>query len=913
VILQKVYYLYFAVGTYGDKRAKEYELNVTNTVVGGTVLDTKETEEQQAQHDYNVLLQGWFHFVQTEDGSIPIIRHSKEEDGEVVNTKKAVVAAFQANFMGTEQKEEADPQSLHTSHYKYEASAQDVENGVLRMHRTVNSEDISAYTSHIPGGEVEFKKTEDITYKRGTLYSAGGTTSVKLFGKVNQAPKDDVEDDNLEAMTRGKRNYAAEMTSPGDPDEIKSFNPEMKTNHYESKGTYVCELVGEQRRLLRRRRSDNGIRLGEHVENSLLAFINKTRKAMEKMVDLRHELGGDVKHSLMELHKNTNNTEIAHKIESLVKLEAEYGPLPQYSPAIDDVLDYLKELHGSVVRKDIKMRLLLYFIISPEGSLRSQMALLNAMETAANDDELEAIVMYIAILANPQPQMVNKLEKLISSDVHSTDPLLLAYGAIIPKTSPELHQRMVLFLIDRLPEAETNTTSLLHHILSLGNAGSPRISSYLIDYLNHPESNVQLTAILAMRFLMREPSVQKSLKDLLAKPHVNEDHLTVIAKSLVYGYERAKIKFEEAPFSSDFAEALVALAMNIPNEELHSALSEYLKGVNTPESIELLKILKFHRNPDFFDDKTNTTRFRRGSRWDKSNPDYDIVSPLSVRQKDVETYNNRLAFIWGKKFGGGDINAQIGAGGFVGIANSGDYKLFGNAVARANFYDRSLTILQFLILREKDSSSTESWFYAVIMGDTLRNIRLSEDASVCKTLDHSLHEGKEYTIFDFTFSIFVVVGTLNFNLKATIQFTSGMYIEYCENHGSLSVGAGLKPTLTIKVSAGGDLEIIRVAKAGLTLTATFNYQVLPEVSSELCYKESQIRVKNCIGIYHQWAGNTLELYAWYAWRGWCGWWACTGSKAYKNRKKIGALSISWDLPGSDKLTLWETCDQEHEC
>ena len=35
---------------------------------------------------------------------------------------------------------------------------------------------------------------------------------------------------------------------------------------------------------------------------------------------------------------------IAHKIEHLVKLEAEYGPLPQYSPAIDDVLGYLKKV-----------------------------------------------------------------------------------------------------------------------------------------------------------------------------------------------------------------------------------------------------------------------------------------------------------------------------------------------------------------------------------------------------------------------------------------------------------------------------------------------------------------------------------------------------------------------------------------
>ena len=63
-----------------------------------------------------------------------------------------------------------------------------------------------------------------------------------------------------------------------------------------------------------------------------------------------------------------------------------------------------------------------------------------------------------------------------------------------------------------------------------------------------------------------------------------------------------------------------------------------------------------------------------------------------------------------------------------------------------------------------------------------------------------------------------------------------------------------------------------VAKGGITATATFNYQVLPEVTSELCYTQSQLRVKNCIGIYHQWADNELELYVWYAWRGWCGWW-----------------------------------------
>ena len=63
-----------------------------------------------------------------------------------------------------------------------------------------------------------------------------------------------------------------------------------------------------------------------------------------------------------------------------------------------------------------------------------------------------------------------------------------------------------------------------------------------------------------------------------------------------------------------------------------------------------------------------------------------------------------------------------------------------------------------------------------------------------------------------------------------------------------------------------------MAKASLTLAATFNYQVLPELNTEICYKQFQIRVKNCVSIYHQWTDNTLELYAWYAWRGWCGWW-----------------------------------------
>ena len=104
---------------YGPKEAKLYDLEITETNFGGNIVERKESEnanDDEAVRDY---IGGWFQFVQTEDGSIPVTRFSREEDREIVNIKKAVVSAFQANFKGTSVKQEADPQSLHTAEYTY--------------------------------------------------------------------------------------------------------------------------------------------------------------------------------------------------------------------------------------------------------------------------------------------------------------------------------------------------------------------------------------------------------------------------------------------------------------------------------------------------------------------------------------------------------------------------------------------------------------------------------------------------------------------------------------------------------------------------------------------------------------------------------------------------------------------------
>ena len=109
------------VGTYGDLRAKLYDLKISHVSFGGNVIEKKHKEEpaDEGEKDYAARMQGWFEFVQTEDGSIPVTRYSREEDPEVMNIKKAVVSAFQANFKGTKVKEEADPQSHHKAEYTY--------------------------------------------------------------------------------------------------------------------------------------------------------------------------------------------------------------------------------------------------------------------------------------------------------------------------------------------------------------------------------------------------------------------------------------------------------------------------------------------------------------------------------------------------------------------------------------------------------------------------------------------------------------------------------------------------------------------------------------------------------------------------------------------------------------------------
>ena len=424
-----------------------------------------------------------------------------------------------------------------------------------------------------------------------------------------------------------------------------------------------------------------------------------------------------------------------------------------------------------------------------------------------DEEEQRSVVVYIAFTENPQPQMISELERRIGDNTLSTDPLLLAYGALVAKASPDLQQRMTLFLLSRLPHAETNSSSLVHHILSLGNTESTEVATPLTDYLQHPDPHVQLSTIHALRYATDDSLVQKALITLLSQSPVSDEQLAAVLQSLLYGVEHASNNYLKK-FNANLATALLSSIMETDNDELMIAFIGYLRSINSLESRQLLKIMSLPLTTKQREGSSNGTRLRRGSDWDESNTVYNLVSPVSTRQNDVRLYTNHKGYIWGRKVGVKHGNIQFAAGGFIGVSKAGDYKVFGHAKAVGHAFGKTKTAVDFLVLREKSSSSTRTRLYAYIIGKTLVNINDVSKSTVCKKFSKPLYNPKKYTLFNFQFSIFIYVGTLKFNLAGYVSLNSDLYVEFCERRGSLTAEAGLVTTITMELQAGATANLL---------------------------------------------------------------------------------------------------------
>ena len=447
-------------------------------------------------------------------------------------------------------------------------------------------------------------------------------------------------------------------------------------------------------------------------------------------------------------------------------------------------------------------------------------ALLGALDSAINEEEQRTVVTYIAFTENPQPQMISEMEDRIGDDTHSTDPLLLAYGALVAKASPDLQQRMTLFLLNRLALAETNSSSLIHHVLSLGNTESHQAAGSIVAYLQHPNHHVQLSSIHALRYATSDSLVLRALTKLLNQPHVSDEHIATLLQCLLYGVEHASNNHLENPFDVDLGSALLSSVMNTDNEELHLALSGYFQLINSAASKNLLKLMTSPPEGAIY---LNSTRLKRGTNWADRNAVYNLVSPLATRRRDLNVYGYRKAYIWGKRFGVKKGNVQIAAGGFVGVSKSGGYKIFGRAKAIGQAFKKTKTAIDFLVLREKTSRSTRTRLYGEIIGKTLVNINIRQRSTLCKRYSKPLYNRRKYRLFSFKFSIFIYVGTLRFHLAGYVRLNSNLYVQFCEMKGKITAEAGLLTGITMELQAGATANLlVRISNMYITIKFHFN-------------------------------------------------------------------------------------------
>lgn len=134
----------WTVGKYNEVDAKMYCVLIKNTSISGDMFPADGHNKNmrystcmhachcnhssknyilhlpgsQKQH-LDGIVSGEFCFVQTFDGKITAVYHTSGQNEDVINFKKSIAAAVQANLKGTKTEEEIDPQSVHLSHYTY--------------------------------------------------------------------------------------------------------------------------------------------------------------------------------------------------------------------------------------------------------------------------------------------------------------------------------------------------------------------------------------------------------------------------------------------------------------------------------------------------------------------------------------------------------------------------------------------------------------------------------------------------------------------------------------------------------------------------------------------------------------------------------------------------------------------------
>ena len=422
-------------------------------------------------------------------------------------------------------------------------------------------------------------------------------------------------------------------------------------------------------------------------------------------------------------------------------------------------------------------------------------AIIKAFQRASTESERTNIVSFIAFIRHASPASLTELEVVIISTENHLDPLLLAYGALASDTIEESEQRIVTFLLNRLEDAPRSVMTLVHYIHALGNTGSPFALDTIISFQNHSELEVQLASISAMRKLINDPLVEETLYSRLLSMPTSYEHVVAIAETLSEGSKYLNERDIDYTPSLELQTALVASAIQVGDVELVELVLSFVETFETPETEGLV---------DALEDVKSSNRGKRGTDWDESNSDYDVVASQGSRAADVRNYANHRAYIWGKTLGISQANIKLGAGLFIGHhPTCPNLKVFGKAIARANLLRWSWNILHAEMLLEKTDSQVRAKLYFKLLNNVLIDISNATNTSACATTPSgTLYSSPRYNLPRVSYSIFIYVGTLSLYLQPHVRANIDFRTQLCVNLTTLRGFAGIGPRLIFTVEGG---------------------------------------------------------------------------------------------------------------
>ena len=395
--------------------------------------------------------------------------------------------------------------------------------------------------------------------------------------------------------------------------------------------------------------------------------------------------------------------------------------------------------------------------------------------------------------------MLTELEQIIISNDDHLDPLLLAYGALASETTEKSEQRIAQFLLNRMEEAPRSVMTMVHYIHALGNTGSPFALDTIISFHNHSDLEVQLASINALRKLINDPVVEETLYSILQTTPASYEHVVAIAETLSEGAKYFDERDIDYTPSMELQTALVASAVQFGDIQLAELILSFVETFETPESEGLAEALE---NIIATEKKFSQSRDRRGTDWDESNLDYDVVASQGSRAADVRNYTNHRAYIWGKTLGISQANLKVGAGLFIGH-RCPNLKAFGKVIARANLLRWSWNILHAEVLLEKTDSQVHAKLYFKVLSNVLIDLSNATSFSNCTpTPSRTLYSSPRYSLPRVSYSIFIYVGTLSLYLQPHVQANIDFRTELCANSSTLRGFAGIGPRLTLTVEGG---------------------------------------------------------------------------------------------------------------